>query len=121
MPKIEFRNNKHALGGRRDVDIEGIDDKTYDVFTAEDKLEEARKAYPTYDWFASFTIKDKSGKDVERLPPYTIKFDKPESGTLYYYYKGTAYPVPYEDTENKGNKKRVKATLTVGDPPIGTG
>lgn len=121
MPKIEKRNNRYGLGGSKDTDLEGIDSALYDVLTAEDKLAEAQRAYPNYDWFASFTITDKSGKPLDTVPEYTVEFDKPASGRLYYYYKGAAHPLPYEDTNDKGKKKRVKAKLTVGDPPIGIG
>jgi hypothetical protein len=122
MAKVEPKDGKYNLGGSKDSDLEGIDAKKYDVFTEGEKLAEAKIRYPSYNWFISFTIKDKSGKDVRDMPEYTIKFDKPntESFQFYYYLDGTAHPFPHEDTDNKGNKKRVKAKLTVGDPPGGT-
>ena len=122
MAKVDPSNgNKYALGGSKDTDLDGIDSKTYDVFTDEDKLANARRDYPAYDWFTSFTVKDKSGNPVENMPQYTIKFDKPDSGNLYYYLNGSAHQISYNDDEDKNNKKRVKATLTIGDPPIGMG
>ena len=119
--KVQLKDGKHGLGGSKDTDIEGIDTTKYDVFTTDKNLAEARAKYPNIDWFACFTIKDKSGKQVGDMPAYTITFDKPASGTLYYYYNGTANSLTFSDTGKKGNKNRVKATLTIGDPPIGTG
>lgn len=122
MAKIEPKNGKYELGGSKDADLEGIDDKKYNVFTEEEKLAEARQRYPNYNWFVSYTITDKENKVVRDLPEYTIKLDRPDSATfeLYYYLDGTAHPLTYEDTDNKGNKKRVKAKLDVGDPPTGS-
>ena len=127
MAKVEPKNGKYELGGSKDTDLEGIDDKKYDVFTdtseTNDKLQQARDAYPNYTWFTSYTIKDKQGNDVRTLDKeYTIKLDRPDSATfeLYYYLDGTAHPLPHEDTDNKDNKKRVKANLKVGDPPAGS-
>jgi hypothetical protein len=123
MAKIDpDKDGKYKLGGSKDTDLEGIDNKKYNVFTETEKLAEARQRYPTYTWFVSFTITDQNNKVVRELPEYTIKLDRPDSGTfeLYYYLDGTAHLLPYEDAENKGNKKRVKAKLTVGDPPGGT-
>ena len=121
MAKIEPKNGKYALGGSKDTDLEGIDHKKYNVFTEEEKLAEARQRYPNYTWFVSFSVTDKNDKVVRALPEYTIKLDRPDSDTfdLYYYLDGVAHPLPYENTDNKGNKKRIKAKLTVGDPPTG--
>jgi hypothetical protein len=122
MAKIDPTNGKYELGGSKDTDLEGIDADSYDVFTDEDKLRNARNAFPDYDWFASYTIKDKQGNDVRNLPAYTLKFDRPDKGTLYYYLDGDVVPVSYEDdAEAKGNKQRARATLTIGDPPVGIG
>lgn len=122
MAKIEPKDGKYELGGSKDSDLEGIDDKKYNVFTEEEKLAEARQRYPAYNWFVSYTITDKNNKVVRELPEYTIKFDKPESADsrFYYYLDGSAHQVPYDDSDNKANKKRVKAKLTVGDPPAGS-
>jgi hypothetical protein len=121
MAKIEPKDGKHKLGGSKDTDLEGIDDKKYNVFTEEEKLAEARNRYPDYNWFVSYTITDKDDKVVRDVPEYTVKFDKPDSAEsrLYYYLDGTAHPVQFDDTDNKENKKRVKAKLRVGDPPNG--
>lgn len=121
MAKVEPKNGKYELGGSKDTDLEGIDDKKYNVFTEEEKLAEARQRYPDYNWFVSYTITDKEDKVVSSLPEYTIKFDKPASSEsrLYYYLDGTAHQVGHEDAEDKASKKRVKARLSVGDPPNG--
>jgi hypothetical protein len=122
MAKVEPKDGKYKLDDSKDTELEGIDDKKYNVFTEEKKLEEAKSRHNHINWFVSYTIKDKDGNDVRNLPEYTIKLDKPDSGKfeLYYYFDGTAYPFQYEDTDNKENKKRVKAKLIVGDPPVGT-
>ena len=130
MAQVRRDNDKFQLGGPKDTDLEGIDEK-YSVFTDEDKLAAAQKDFPAsegYTWFASYTIKE-DGKDVEELPhDYTIKFDRPgrADSKLYYYLqgkggnKGSIHEIGFEATANKGNKQRVKAYLRIGDPPIGT-
>jgi hypothetical protein len=119
--KIKPENGKYKLGGSKDADLEGIDDNKYDVFTETEKLEKARSDFPMYDWFVSYVIKDKDGHEVRDLPEYMMKIDKPDSpdSKLYYYLDGSAHLLSYDDTDDKGNKKRVKAKLTVGDPPNG--
>ena len=119
--KIEQKDGKYGLGGSKDTDIEGVDTSTYDVYTTDKNLDDAKKNYPSFDWFACFTIKDKSGNQIDSIAAYTIKFDKPVSGNFYYYYNGSAHQVATSDDVDKGGKKRVKVTLTVGDPPIGMG
>jgi hypothetical protein len=129
MKKIDPKDGKYQLGGSKDAELEGID-KKYSVFTDDDKLADAQSDYPAsegYTWFVSFSIKE-NGNDVSELREYRIKFDKPENADtkLYYYLKGsgtskgTLHEIPFEDTANKGNKKRVKAYLKIGDPPMGT-
>jgi hypothetical protein len=122
MKPIARKNGRYALGGAKDTDLEGIDDEKYNVFTEEDKLAEARQRYPKYNWFASYTITDKQDKAVGNLPEYTIEFDRPDAETfeLYYYLEGSVHRLQPEETKDKGNKKRVKARLSVGDPPTGT-
>jgi hypothetical protein len=131
MAQIQPKEGKYNLGGPRDTDLEGINENKYSVYTAEDKLAAAQQDFPAlegWNWFASYTIRE-NGKDVPKLDKeYTIKFDKPDrtDSKLYYYLqgsngqKGTVHQVDYDDTDNKGNKKRVKAKLTVGDPPMGS-
>jgi hypothetical protein len=121
MAKIARKDGKYKLGDSKDTELEGIDDKKYNVFTETEKLAEAIQRYPNYNWFVSYTITDKEDKVVHTLPEYTIKLDRPDSGTfeLYYYLDGIAHPFSYEDTATKGNKKRIKAKLRVGDPPTG--
>jgi hypothetical protein len=122
MGKVEKdkQSGRHSLGGSKDADLEGIDDTLYDVFTDEEKLANAKRDYPKYDWFTSFTVKLKQGKQPKPLA-YTLKFDKPTSGTVYYYMNGQAFALTQSDAEDKDNRKRVKVTLTVDDPPVGVG
>lgn len=120
--KIKEKNGKYYLGGSKETDLIGVDKSKYDVITTDKNLAEAKSKYPNYDWFTCFTIKDKSGKQMGKMPAYTIKFNKLPSGkNLYYYYNGTAHQLSFSETEKKGNKRRFKATLTIGDPPIGNG
>ena len=122
MAKIEPKDGKYHLDDSMDTELEGIDDKKYNVFTENTKLEEARRNYQHINWFVSFTIKDHDGNDVQNLDKeYTIKLNKPDSAKfeLYYYLSGTAYPFQYDDTDSKDSKKRIKAKLIVGDPPTG--
>ncbi len=120
MAKIEPKDGKYKLGDSKDTELEGIDDKKYNVFTEEEKLAAAKSAFPDYTWFASYTITDKQGNVVRDLPEYTIKSDKPdaENVKLYYYLDQAVNPLSY-DTEDKDGKKRVKAKLRIGDPPVG--
>ena len=115
------KDGKYKLGDSRDTDLEGIDDNKYDVYTDEEKLAAAWRDFSGYTWFASYTITDKQGNVVRDLPEYTIKSDKPdaENVQLYYYLDQAANPLSY-DTEDKDGKKRVKAKLRIGDPPLGT-
>lgn len=109
----------YELPGSRHSELEGIDIKKYEVFTADDKLEDARRDFPEdkkYHWFTSFLIRKVSENNDPTIDAYTIKFDKPDGiEKLYYYLKGTIYEIPFEDT---GDKK-LRATLTVDDPPVG--
>jgi hypothetical protein len=114
------KDGKYKLGGSKDTDLEGIDDKKYDVYTDDEKLAAARRDFPGYTWFASYTIKDKNGNVVRELAEYTIKLDKPEGDfKLYYYLDQAANPLSY-DTEDKDGKKKAKAKLKIGDPPLGS-
>ena len=117
MAKVDPKEGKYKLGGSKDADLEGIDDKKYNVFTDEEKLANAKRDFPTYTWFASYTIQDKNGNNVRELAEYTIKFDKPDVDNFqfYYYLNGQAYPLPHEV-----DNKRAKVKLKVGDPPTGT-
>jgi len=121
MAKVDpDKDGKYKLHGSKDTDLEGIDDKKYDVFTETEKLAEAQKNFSGYTWFASYTIKDKSGNVVRDLPEYTIKLDKTaDDMKLYYYLDQAANPLSY-DTEDKDGKKRAKAKLKIGDPPLGS-
>jgi len=126
MAQVEPKDGKYKLDDSKDTELEGIDASKYDVFTEHVKLDEAKSKYRHITWFVSYTIKEKDGKEVRDMPEYTVKLDKPadkpDSGKfeLYYYLDGTAYPFQYEDTDNKESKKRVKAKLVVGDPPLGS-
>ena len=130
MAQIEPKDGKYELGGSKDTDLEGINERKYSVFTADDKLAAAQRDYPSsegWTWFASYTIEE-NGHSVNELDEYTVKFNKPDraDSKLYYYLegsegkKGTVHPVNFNDAGNKGNKKRVKAALKIGDPPLGT-
>jgi hypothetical protein len=122
--KAKYEDGKHKLKGLKpDKDkhtvIEGIDTKNFEVFDSDKNLSDAESNYPDYDWFACYTIKDKKGNQVKKVSGgYTIKFDKPALGkNLYYYYNKTANKLDFSDAE----PGRVKATLDIGDPPIGAG
>jgi hypothetical protein len=126
MTKVSPKNGKYELGGSEDTDLEGIDNKKYDVFTdtaeTNEKLKQAKDAYSDYTWFASYTIKDKQGKDVHTLDKeYTIELDElpSEKSELYYFLNGKAYKFPHQPGRDKNGKKRIKAKLNVGDPPTG--
>ena len=114
------KDGKYKLGGTKDTDLEGIDHNKYDVYTDDEKLAAAQRDFPGYTWFASYTIKDKNGNVVRELTEYTIKLDKPEGDfKLYYYLDQAANPLSY-DTEDKDGKKKAKAKLKIGDPPLGS-
>lgn len=115
--RVNPSNGRFGLGGSRDTDITDLDPGQYDVFTTDKNLAAARAAFPNYDWFACFSVKDKQGNYAN--VNYTVTFNKPASGNLYYYLNGNVHALQYTDTNNKGSQARVKATLNVGDPPIG--
>ncbi len=115
---VQASNEKHSLGSSRDAELEGLDPAKYDVFLTDKNLDAAKAAYPSYDWFVCFRVKDKQGKDAN--VPYTLTFNKPPAGAvLYYYVNGPATQLTYTDGPGKGNQPRVRAQLSVGDPPIG--
>lgn len=120
MAKVDPKDGKYKLGGSKDADLEGIDSKKYDVFTETKKLAEAQGKFKDVNWFVSFTITDKDGKNVDDMPEYKIKFNKPKEDDdnfeLYYYLGGNRYLV----THQSENSKRAVAKLKVGDPPVGS-
>ena len=121
MAKKEWKKLKNQSKIKdKNTEIE-IDTDEYGVSDSTKNLANAQNDYPNYDWFACYTIKDKNGNDVDKVTGgYTIKFDKPESGKLYYYYKdgnkGRIMEVGFSIENGKA-----KATLNIGDPPIGNG
>jgi len=118
--KINPDNGKYKLGGSKDTDLEGIDSKTYDVFTETEKLTEAQNKFNDVSWFVSFTITHKDGTKVDDMPEYKIKFNKPKEGdetfALYYYLGGERYSLNHQSEHSK----RAVAKLTIGDPPMGS-
>lgn len=115
---VQPSNGIHSLKSARDAEIEGINPDTHDVFLTDKNLEAAKAAYPDYDWFVSFSVKDKQGNFAN--VPYTLTFNKPLAGAvLYYFLNGTAVQLAYTDGPSKGSQARVRAQLSVGDPPIG--
>lgn len=122
MAKIEPKDGKYELKDTEDTELEGIDSSKYDVYTETEKLQRAHNAYGDYHWFVSYTITDKSGNNVRNLDkPYTIKVNKPikDESKLYYYLGGPPQLIPHQSAEEKDGKKRIKAELNLGDPPIG--
>jgi len=71
----------------------------------------------TVTWFNNFGVRDaksKKDKDVE----YTVKLKKlPAGKMLFVMYGGETHKI---QTTNAGTKK-IKFTLSVGDPPVGVG
>lgn len=118
--KVSKNNEgKHVLGGQKNAELEGVSQE-YEVFTTDKNLQAAKDKYPSYDWFACFSVKDKAGNYANIT--YTLKFDKPAEGKkLYYFLNDSAHEIAFTNAEDQKNKKRVKATLTVGDPPVGMG
>ncbi len=115
--KVNPSNGIWSLGGTRDTDISGISADQYEVYTADDKLANAKADFPDYDWFTAFSVNVKGGGSASVT--YTLTFNKPASGNLYYYLNKKVYPVQYSAAPNKGSQARVQASLKVGDPPIG--
>jgi hypothetical protein len=112
---VQASNGRHNLGGTRHAALEDVDPNTYDVFLTDKNLAAAKKAYADYDWFICFSVKAKKGGAYANMD-YTLTLDAPATGTkLYYYYNNKANPLSYADAGNG----RVKATVPVGDPPVG--
>ena len=114
------KDGKYKLGGSKDTDLEGIDSNKYDVSTETQKLAEAQENFKDVNWFVSFTITNKDGTKVDKMPEYKIKFDKTKEGDdsfkLYYYLDGNRYPLDHQSE----NSKRAVAKLKIGDPPMGS-
>jgi hypothetical protein len=122
MAKIDPKEGKYELGDTEDTVLEDINPDKYDVNTETTKLQQAQAAYGAYRWFVSFTITDKQGNNVRTLDKqYTIKINKPVSdqSKLYYYLGGPPQLVSHQSAEDKNGKKRIKAKLNLGDPPVG--
>ena len=113
---VQPSNGRHVLGGTRHAALEDVDANTYDVFLTDKNLDAAKAAYKDYDWFICFSVKAKKGGGYADMG-YTLTLDALPAGTkLYYYYNNKANPLSYEDAGNG----RIKATVPVGDPPVGT-
>ncbi len=115
--RVAPSNGIFSLGGTKDAEIADLDPNAYDVFTTDKDLAAARAAFPGYDWFTCFSVKDKQGNYAN--VSYTLRFNKPASGNLFYYHNGAVHPVQYGDAGSKGSQARSRATLNLGDPPIG--
>lgn len=117
-------DGKYKLKDSKDTELDGISDK-YEVYTETEKLKAAREARPDCTWFVSFVIK-KQGEQQPTTDPlsYTVKFDRPgkdeDRVQVFYYYNGQAHEVTDFQTEGEGGKKKIRLTLTVGDPPVGS-
>ncbi len=116
--KVTPSNGIWSLGGTRDAEISGIDPNQYDVYTETDKLDAARQDFPSYEWFTSFTV-TKKGQNAPANVQYTLTFNGPVTGTLYYYLNKNVHALQPGNAPNKGNQARMRTTLNVGDPPIG--
>jgi hypothetical protein len=114
--KFELKDSKNSV-------LEGVDGDAYDVYTETSKLARAQEKKSDCTWFVSFLIKKKGNTDpTNDALNYTVKFDKPgkdEDGVqVFYFLNDTVYEVTNYQTEENG--KKIKFTLTVGDPPLGT-
>ncbi len=115
--KVTPSNGIFSLGGTKHAEISGLDTSQYDVFTTDKNLADAQAKFSHIDWFTCFSVKDKSGNPAD--VNYTLTFDGPAAGTLYYYLNGNIHPVPHNPAASRGSQARVQASLNVGDPPVG--
>lgn len=117
-------DGKYKLKDPKDTELDGISNK-YEVYTETEKLKAARQAKTDCTWFVSFVIK-KQGEQQPTTDPlsYTVKFNKPGKDAdpvqVFYYYNGEVHQVTDFQTEGEGGKKKIKLTLTIGDPPVGS-
>jgi hypothetical protein len=119
--------NRFELGDSKDTVLEGVDGDQYDVFTETAKLAKARAKQRDYNWFVSFVIKKKGEtRSTGDALNYMVKFDRPgkdEDPVRVYYYlddTDTVHEVTDYQTEDNRGKKRIRFTLTTGDPPLST-
>jgi hypothetical protein len=71
----------------------------------------------TVTWFNNFGVREKKSKKDENVE-YTVRLNKlPAGKMLFVMYDGTTHKIQATDDDN--NKS--KFTLSVGDPPVGSG
>jgi len=126
---VSPKNGKYKIKGKnnKDLDLELSGD--YIVTEFDTDLASLRTKAPNIptniDWFACFAVyKKKNGKkDGYANVSYTVTLDKSsvEPGKkLYAYYNDQLHDLTTDPSyKDQGNK--IKFSLSVGDPPIGTG
>ena len=112
--KYKIKGNKKVPGYNSEIEID-VDDK-YEAYS---------KAIPdptlyqgfTITWFNSFGVREKTSRKDANVT-YKVKLKKlPEGKRVFALYGGEVHELTTDDDGN-GN---IKFTLSVGDPPVGTG
>lgn len=114
-------NAKYKIKGNNkipkyDSEIEIEVDNKYEAYSKDIPEPTPYQGF-TITWFNSFGVRKKStGKNADVT--YTVKLKKlPEGKRVFALYGGEVHELTAEDAGN-GN---IKFTLSVGDPPIGSG
>lgn len=118
-------NEKYKIKGKannkiKDPDVEiDVDDK-YEAYSKTIPDEPTPIPNGSVTWFNNFGIREKSSQKNEDVS-YTVTLEAlPADQLLYVLMPGN--PVPQQvQTTPIGNSGKVRFTLNVGDPPVGSG
>lgn len=128
MPEIPVNpsaNRRFVIRGKRAVELDlGDHDLSQYVVVQKDIDPNAPSEWNgiKIDWFVSFGIRhrkpDQTPGDFADIP-YTVILDAlPTGKRLFAYYRGAVHELDFKPV---GNSNKIKVTLSVGDPPIGSG
>lgn len=128
MPEIPIApsaDRRFVIHGKRTVELDlGSQDIHKFVVVQKDIDPKAPSEWNgiKIEWFVSFGIRqrkpDNTPGDFVNIP-YTVILDAlPTGKRLFAYYNDTVHELEFEPI---GNGKKIKCTLTVGDPPMGFG
>ncbi len=116
-------NGRFTIPGRRNVEIDlGNNDLTKFIVVQKDIDPNAPAQWNgiTIDWFVSFGVRSKNPNGTPgnfANITYNIILDPlPAGKRLFAYYDNQVHDLPFQAAGNK-----IRATLNVGDPPVGIG
>jgi hypothetical protein len=112
--KYKIKGNNKIPGYDSEIEID-VDDK-YEAYSKDIPEPTPYEGF-VITWFNSFGVREKTSRKNADVT-YTVKLKKlPKGKRLFALYNGEVHELT---TENAGNGN-IKFTLSVGDPPVGTG